>query len=48
MGELTYDFSGRHVLVTGGARDLGLGIARAFHRAGARVTVTGTRYLSTS
>ena len=44
MGEPSYDFSGRHVLVTGGTRGLGLTIARAFRRSGARVAVTGTSH----
>lgn len=48
MGDLTYDFTGRHVLVTGGAGDFGLGIARAFRRTGARVSITGTHYLARS
>lgn len=38
-----YDFSSRRVLVTGGSNGLGLGIARAFADAGAKVTITGTR-----
>jgi len=38
-----WDFSGAHVLVTGGSGGIGLGIARAFDDAGAHVTITGTR-----
>ena len=45
MGDPSYNFSGRHVLVTGGTRGLGLTLAHAFADAGARVTVTGTQYL---
>jgi NAD(P)-dependent dehydrogenase (short-subunit alcohol dehydrogenase family) len=40
---VTFDFSGCHVLVTGGSNGIGAGIARAFAFAGARVTITGTR-----
>jgi 3-oxoacyl-[acyl-carrier protein] reductase len=39
----TFDFGGARVLVTGGTSGIGLAIARAFHEAGARVAVTGTR-----
>ena len=42
-GVVTFDFSGAHVLVTGGTSGIGHGIARAFHAAGAHVTATGTR-----
>lgn len=45
MIDVGFDFTGRHVLVTGGTRGLGLAMARAFHAAGARVQVTGTKIL---
>lgn len=45
MIDVGFDFTGRHVLVTGGTRGLGLAVARAFHDAGARVSVTGTKIL---
>ena len=45
MREPSYDFSGRRVLVTGGASGMGLHVAHAFADAGARVTVTGNQYL---
>lgn len=38
-----YDFSGAHVLVTGGSNGIGAGIAAAYRDAGAHVTITGTR-----
>lgn len=40
---LTYDYRGAHVLVTGGSNGIGAGIAASFHAAGAHVTITGTR-----
>ncbi|WP_378741036.1 SDR family NAD(P)-dependent oxidoreductase [Nocardia brasiliensis] len=43
MSSVTYDFADTSVLVTGGTRGIGHAVARAFSRAGARVTVTGTR-----
>lgn len=46
MGVVTYDFSGRSVIVTGGSRGVGLAIAHAFADAGANVTVTGTQFLT--
>lgn len=41
MGDLGYDYTGRHVLVTGGSRGTGLAVAFAFAEVGASVTVTG-------
>jgi NAD(P)-dependent dehydrogenase (short-subunit alcohol dehydrogenase family) len=38
---VSFDFSGTHVLVTGGSNGIGLGVATAFAQAGARVTITG-------
>jgi NAD(P)-dependent dehydrogenase (short-subunit alcohol dehydrogenase family) len=38
---MTFDFTGRHVLVTGGTRGIGHAIARAFRDAGATVTAAG-------
>jgi 3-oxoacyl-[acyl-carrier protein] reductase len=40
---VTFDFAECRVLVTGGTSGIGHAIARAFHGAGAAVTVTGTR-----
>lgn len=45
MSELRMDFTGRRVLVAGGARGSGLALAHAFWSAGADVTVTGTKIL---
>ncbi len=43
MAGVQFDFSGAQVLVTGGSNGIGLGIARAFHAAGARVAITGRK-----
>jgi NAD(P)-dependent dehydrogenase (short-subunit alcohol dehydrogenase family) len=42
-----FDFSGTRALVTGGSNGIGLGIAHAFHAAGAEVVITGTRASAT-
>ncbi len=39
----TYDYSGAHVLVTGGTSGIGAATAAAYREAGAEVTITGTR-----
>lgn len=41
--DLTFDFTGSRVLVTGGTSGIGNAIATGFRDAGAQVTVTGTR-----
>ena len=43
MGNVTFDFSGEVVLVTGGSRGLGFEIAQAFGIAGATVVITARR-----
>jgi NAD(P)-dependent dehydrogenase (short-subunit alcohol dehydrogenase family) len=40
---VAFNYSGVHVLVTGGTSGIGLAIARAYLSAGAIVTITGTR-----
>ena len=39
----SYDFSGAHVLITGGTSGIGAAAATAYREAGADVTITGTR-----
>jgi len=41
--DISYDYSGARVLVTGGTSGLGAAIAGAYADAGAEVTITGTR-----
>lgn len=39
MGKVSYDFSGQTVLVTGGSRGIGYGVAKGFAKAGADVVI---------
>lgn len=39
MGKVSYDFSGQTVLVTGGSRGIGYGVAKGFAKAGANVVI---------
>lgn len=41
MSTMFHSLEGRSVLVTGGTKGIGLGIARAFARAGCKVVITG-------
>ncbi|MBK7950869.1 MAG: SDR family oxidoreductase [Deltaproteobacteria bacterium] len=43
MAKVDFDFSGTQVLVTGGSNGIGLGIARAFRAANAKVAITGRK-----
>ncbi len=45
MIDFGFDFTSRHVVVSGGTRGVGLAAAQAFAAAGAEVTVTGTKVL---
>ena len=40
---VSYNYRGAQVLVTGGTSGIGAGIAAAYRDAGAEVTITGTR-----
>ena len=41
--QVSFNFSGKYVLVTGGSNGIGYGIASAYRDAGATVAITGTR-----
>lgn len=43
MSKVTFDYSGAHVLVTGGTSGIGAATAAAYRDAGAQVAITGTR-----
>jgi 3-oxoacyl-[acyl-carrier protein] reductase len=43
FSNISFDYSGSKVLVTGGSNGIGEGIAQAYLAAGAEVTITGTR-----
>jgi 3-oxoacyl-[acyl-carrier protein] reductase len=43
MAKVDFDFGGARVLVTGGSNGIGLGIARAFRQANAKVSITGRK-----
>lgn len=43
MSNVTHDYSGATVLVTGGTSGIGAATAAAYHQAGAEVIITGTR-----
>jgi NAD(P)-dependent dehydrogenase (short-subunit alcohol dehydrogenase family) len=40
---VTFDYTGVHVLVTGGTSGIGAAVAKAYLQSGATVTITGTR-----
>ena len=42
MGQNLFDVSGKKVIVTGGTRGLGLGMAEGFLQAGCKVAIVGT------
>lgn len=42
MGQNLFDVSGKKVIVTGGTRGLGLGMAEGFLQAGCKVVIVGT------